>query len=152
VKRNLKRLFDLWATRSLLVGGVATIIDVSCMVTAVEVLHWPRVPAAMLGVAIGATANFLMNRYFAFRDHDGKLAPQAARYALTTGAAMLVHAGFVFVLTNLLGVFYVVSKLIADLIVFSGGHLLLMRFLVFPRAAAAPVEVGRPDEVERTPA
>ena len=140
VKDRLLRMWNLWATRSLMVGGFSTLIDVACMVTAVEVLHWPRVLAAMFGVAIGATVGFMLNKYFAFRDHDAKLAPQAARYVLATGTAMCCHAVFIFVLTSMLGVYYVISKFIADLVVFSGGHMLLMRFLVFPRAAKALAE------------
>jgi putative flippase GtrA len=115
-------------------------------------LHWPRVLAAMSGVAVGATLSFVLNKYFAFRDHDAKVAPQLARYALATGAAMFVHAGFIFLLTSKLGIYYVVSKFIADIVVFSGGHMLLMRFLVFPRAAKALAEAmgGAGKEAERT--
>jgi putative flippase GtrA len=146
VRRVIRRLLNLWATRSLLVGGVATVVDVSCMVTAVEWLGWPRVPAAMLGVSVGATVSFLLNKYFAFRDHESKLGPQALRYAAATGGAMLVHASFMFVLTTMLGVFYVISKFIADLVVFSGGNLLLMRFIVFPRAAKVMEAVSASEE------
>ncbi len=154
MKKRIRRLLDLWATRSLLVGGIATAVDLACLVTAVELFGWPRVPAAMAGVALGATVSFFLNKYFAFRDHHSEVAPQAARYVLATGTAMLVHAGMMFLLTNVLGVFYVVSKFVADALVFSGGHLLLMRFLVFPRAAKVLAETVRSagEEAEQTPA
>src|SRR5579863_8592670 len=84
MKQRLHRMWNLWATRSLLVGGVCTVIDVACMVTAVEIFHWPRVLAAMAGVAVGATLSFVLNKYFAFRDHDANVAPQAAKYVLAT--------------------------------------------------------------------
>lgn len=132
---KLKRLTNLWATRSLLVGAIATVIDLSCVIALVELAGWPRVPSAMLGVTVGSTIGFLLNKYFAFRDHDRNVGPQAARYAVATAGAILLHGGFMFVLTNLIGIHYVLSKFIADLVVFSGGHLLAMRFLVFPRAA-----------------
>ncbi len=44
-----------------------------------------------------------------------------------------MHAGLVHILTNKLGVFYVFSKLIADVLVFTVVNMFLLRFIVFPK-------------------
>ncbi|HZA13059.1 MAG TPA: GtrA family protein, partial [Myxococcaceae bacterium] len=87
----------------------------------------------MVGVLFGSTLTFFANRHFAFRDHNPNLAPQAAKFVLTTLAAMLVHAQVVYLFADRLDIPVVLAKLCADVIVFTVGHLLLLRYFVFPK-------------------
>ncbi len=153
MRRFFHRFFGLWATRSLMVGGLTTIVDLGCVVALVELFECSRVLAAAVGVAVGASLNFLLTKYFAFRDRDPNLAPQALKYAAATVAAMAVHAGFVFAFTHLLGVHYVISKFIADFVVFTCGHLLLVRYVIFAPAAQrlARAMAGTAERTEGAP-
>ena len=126
-----------WATRSLAVGGLATVVDICVLLTAVKVFRLATPFAAMCGVVVGSVLTFFLNRHFAFRDHHPQLAPQALKFAGSTAFAMLVHAALVGLLADRLGVPVVLAKLVADLLVFSVGQLLLFRYVVFPKAAAA---------------
>lgn len=128
-----------WATRSLALGGIATVFDVCTLLLCVRAFHLPNPVGAMIGVTVGATFTFFANRHFAFKDHDPKLAPQAAKFILTTGAAMLVHATLVYMLADRLKVEVVLAKLIADVAVFSVGQLLMLRYVVFPKKAEPTV-------------
>ena len=85
---------------------------------------------------MGSTLAFVLNRRFAFRDKSSPVAPQAFRYALTTLGAIAIHAPLVGILVDRLGVDLVVAKLMADVLVFSVGQLLLLRFLVFRKSPA----------------
>lgn len=129
--------YNYWVTRSLAVGAVATAIDVMILLACVKLLDLPTPIGAMTGVAVGSTFTFFANRYFAFRDHRPELAPQALRFAVTTGCAMLVHASLVWWLRDWVGIDVVYAKLIADVLVFSVGQLLVLRYIVFraPRRA-----------------
>jgi putative flippase GtrA len=131
-----------WATRSLAVGAVATLIDICVLLVGTSVLGLMTPVAAGLGVLVGSTVTFFLNKYFAFREHHPNLAPQALKFAIATGLAMLVHASLVGLLKDRVGIPVVLAKLAADLLVFSVGQLLLLRYVVFPKARSGAA--GRP--------
>ncbi len=134
VKSLVQRLWKSWATRSLAIGAGATVIDIGVGLLCVTGLGLATRIGAMLGVAVGATFCFFMNRYFAFREHNPQLASPAAKFIVATAASMVIHGQFVVMLRDHFGVPFVVSKMIADVGVFSLGQLLVLRYLVFPKA------------------
>ena len=121
-----------WAVPSLMVGAVATLVDVGVLLAALRWLHASTAKAAMLGVAVGSTVAFLGNRRFAFRSSARAWLPEALRFLLGTLAGMSVHAMLVRTLADRLGVPVVLAKLASDVCVFTFGQLLLLRFFVFP--------------------
>lgn len=137
VKAWLKRIYASWATRSLAVGAAATGLDICILLVCVKLLGLMTPVAAMVGVLFGSTFTFFMNRHFAFRDHTPKLAPQAVKFAIATGICMVIHGSLVGVLADRFQVPVVIAKLVADVCVFSVGQLLVLRYLVFPKAAPA---------------
>jgi putative flippase GtrA len=142
----VQRLLQSWAARSLQVGALCTLVDVTVVVLLVRGLKVPTPLGSAAGVAVGATLAFILNRHFAFRDKSSPVAPQAFRYALTTLGAMAVHAPLVGILVDRLDVDLVVAKLMADVLVFSIGQLLLLRYLVFRKSPA--VRGGHGDQAE----
>jgi putative flippase GtrA len=118
----------------LAVGAAATLLDICILLICVKVFHLLTWFAAMTGVFFGSTFTFFMNRHFAFRDHNPKLAPQALKFVVATGICMVIHGGLVSFLRDRQGVPVVLAKLIADICVFSIGQLLVLRYLVFPKA------------------
>lgn len=129
-----------WATRSLAVGAIATCIDVCILLFCVKTFGLPNPLAAMVGVLFGSTFTFFANKYFAFRDHNPGLAPQAAKFVLATSVGMLIHAQFVWLFADRLGINVVLAKLGADLLVFTVGQMLVLRYFVFPKKAPEPLE------------
>ena len=144
----LKWCWHSWATRSLAVGAVATVLDIAVLLVCVKAFRLPNPVGAMVGVLCGSTFTFFANRHFAFRDHNPNLAPQAAKFVLTTIAAMLVHAQIVYVVADRLDVPVVLAKLCADVLVFTVGHMLLLRYFVFPKKK--PALISKP-VLERDP-
>jgi len=114
-----------WAVPSLMVGAVATLIDVGVLLGAIRWLHASTAAGAMLGVAVGSTVAFVGNRRFAFRS-------SALRFVAGTTVGMLVHGALVRTLADRAGVPVVIAKLVSDVCVFTVGQLLLLRFFVFP--------------------
>ena len=78
-----------------------------------------------------------------------KLTKPALKFVLATSASMLIHGQLVVLLRDHAGVPFVVAKMIADIGVFSVGQLLLLRYLVFPKAKPPATQVDI--EVETTP-
>lgn len=126
-----------WATRSLAVGAVATLLDILVLLVCVRQFDLPNPVGAMVGVLFGSTFTFFANRHFAFRDHNPKLAPQAAKFALATAAGMLAHAQVVYWIADRLGFHVVLAKLAADVVVFTFGQMLVLRYFVFPKRKRA---------------
>lgn len=127
-----RRSLRAWAVPSLLVGAVATLVDVGILLAALRWLHASSAGGAMLGVAVGSTIAFLGNRRFAFRSSASDWFPEALRFLAGTAAGMLVHAALVRTLADRAGVPVVLAKLVSDVCVFTFGQLLLLRFFVFP--------------------
>lgn len=133
-----RRIWDSWATRSLAVGAVATAMDVMILLAVVNLLGWPNAAGSAIGVVVGSTFTFFANRHFAFRDHNPDLAPQAIKFVISTAAALVLHAWLVWYLADVHGVYVVFAKLVADVLVFTCGQLLVLRYLVFPKAKVLP--------------
>jgi len=131
--RLVRRAWGSWATRSLAMGAIATALDVLALLLAVKLLRWPNPVGAMAGVVVGGTFAFVANRTVAFTDARGTLREQLARFVLSTGAAMAVHAALVHALADRLGLPVIAAKLVADVAVFSVGQMLVLRYVVFPR-------------------
>lgn len=121
-----------WAVPSLMVGAVATLVDVGVLLAAIRWLEASSAEGAMLGVAVGSTVAFVGNRRFAFRSSATAWMPEALRFVAGTTAGMLVHAALVRTLADGAGVPVVLAKLVSDVCVFTFGQLLLLRFFVFP--------------------
>jgi putative flippase GtrA len=127
-----------WAGMSTLFGSLSTVFDLGLVIVLVQIFRFNPVVAAPIGVFFGSAVNFTLNRLFAFRDSRGHLFFQAMRFFVGTVIAATVHAGVVYVLTERLHVYYVISKFAADILVFTGGNLLLYRYLVFPKTHEIP--------------
>jgi putative flippase GtrA len=131
------RVLKSWAARSLQVGALATVVDVCVLLVCKKVLKLPTPVGAAIGVAIGSTVAFFLNRSFAFRAQGTPVTGQAVKFIISTLIAMSIHAPLVGILADWLDVPVVVAKLGADVLVFSVGQLLVLRFLVFRKSPSA---------------
>lgn len=135
--RLLERVKNLWVTRSLVVGAVSTVLDLGLG----GLLLWLGAPtrwAAMAGTLAGSVFSYFAQRAFAFRDQE-PMRRTLPRYALVAVTASTVH-GQVVVWLSGWGLPYVAAKLTADVLVYSVGQMLLLRYVVFPlkRASTPP--------------
>jgi putative flippase GtrA len=130
----VQRVMASWAARSLQVGALATVVDVCVLLVCKKVLKLPTPVGAAIGVAFGSTLAFFLNRAWAFRARGTPVTGQAVKYIISTLIAMSIHAPLVGILADWLDVPVVVAKLAADVVVFSIGQLLAMRFLIFRKS------------------
>ena len=130
----VQRVLASWAARSLQVGALATVLDICVLLVCKKVLKLPTPVGAAIGVAVGSTLAFFLNRRWAFRAQGTPLTGQAVKYVISTLIAMSIHAPLVGILADWLDVPVVVAKLAADVLVFSVGQLLAMRFLIFRKS------------------
>lgn len=116
----------------------ATIVDVGTLTSLVELAGVYYVFATAIGAFCGAVTNFTLNKYWAFEDNHGRIAAQGFRYALVSGASLLLNTLLVFCFTEFGGLRYLVSKAIAALAVGWGWNYPMHRYFVFPPAQAKP--------------
>lgn len=133
-----QRLRDSWASRSLLIGAVATAVDLALGTTlilllphAVHGIEKSRI-AAMVGTLVGSTVSYFLNRRFAFKDQQ-HVAKSAWKFVVTTLVLSVVHGQAMVWLRDHAGVPYVPAKVLADLVVFTFTQLVVLRFFVFPQ-------------------
>ncbi len=143
-KGTIQAFLRSWVSISLAASFIATFFDLAVVIALVQLRHFNAAAAAPLGVVVGATVNFAINKIWSFKDSIGRLHHQYLRFLGGTAIAAAAHAAFVHVFTNLLGVNYVISKIIADLLVFTVGNLVILRLVVFPKnvPAVPPTQAG----------
>jgi putative flippase GtrA len=113
-------------------GVVATGIDIAALILLVEALRSHVTLAAFLAAALGGVCNFLINKYWAFRDGSRIDLRQVTVY----GFVSLVTAAFVAAAVHVLAVImvlpYLLAKAIAAALVFLVWTYPAQSRLVFP--------------------
>ncbi|RYD55427.1 MAG: GtrA family protein [Sphingobacteriales bacterium] len=108
----------------------ASLMDFITTVVAVELLGFLVVPGAALGNIVGGITNFVLGRGWVFSAADGKVNYQALRYFVVWTGNICLNVGGVYIFTHLLGITYVISKVVVSLIVgFSYNYLLQKKYV-----------------------
>lgn len=113
----------------------ATAADFSAMVALVELAGLSPVPAAALGAATGAVVNFLLNRRWVFRVAHEPAGGQALRYSLVSAASAGWNALGEHLLFKVLGLHYVLARVLVSVAVGLGWNFPLQRAWVFKERA-----------------
>lgn len=110
----------------------ATMVDFGFTVTIVELAKCNYLMATSIGAIAGATTNFIINKYWSFKMKDNKdLKKQGVKYLLVwIGSVFLNVFGSASIL-KILNLPYLVSKIIASLIVGIGFNYTLQKKYVF---------------------
>jgi len=100
-----------------LASVVATSLDYLTMILVVSVLELGGpVVGTVIGASVGAISNFSLNRFFTFKTDDH--APsQALRYALISAGSLGWNAAGEHVLAHVLGLQYIVARVIVGVAV-----------------------------------
>jgi putative flippase GtrA len=127
-----------WAIKSVGMSGAGSALDYTTVLIADQVFRLATPAATALGLTIGASANFLLNRRFVFKS-QGSIVREAFRFALALGGLMSVHAALAWLLRDVIGVPLFFAKALADLSVLAFTMPLVLRRFVFrAQPALAP--------------
>jgi putative flippase GtrA len=127
-------------------GVVATGLDVGALVLLVEALGVHVTLAAFLAATLGGVTNFLVNKYWAFKDQAPLEIRQITIYALVSLVTATFVAAAVHVLAVMIGLPYLAAKAIAAALVFLAWTYPAQARLVFPDAAGLPPIAFEPDD------
>lgn len=118
-------------------GVIATSVDVAALIALVELLGSHVTLAAFFAATFGAITNFLINKYWAFRDPAPLELRQVTVYAFVSLVTAAFVAATVHVLAVLMHLPYLLAKAIAAALVFVVWTYPAQSRLVFPPAAAS---------------
>ena len=109
----------------------ATVVDYLVMVLGVEVLHLRPVAATPIGAFCGAVTNFTLGRRFTYQRTDVPAAGQAWRYAIVSGASLGLNALGEYTFHDVVGLQYMLARVITSVVVSNGWNYPMLRFFVF---------------------
>jgi putative flippase GtrA len=110
---------------------IATIVDYSVMVGAVELLHVGPVAAVPIAASAGAMTSFTLNRHFTYRAAGRSLHGQLWRYALVSGCSLGLNTLGEYLFLKLPHLHYFLARVLTSIIVSNVWNYPLMRFFVF---------------------
>src|SRR5258708_2589485 len=118
-------------------GGLATLVDMGALIALVEA-GTPISIAAFVAAMVGGAFCFAWNKYLAFRDRSALAVGQVARYVTVAIATALLMAVGMQLVAVMLGMQYVLAKLVCSLLVFGAWTYPAQRLLVFRELAVEP--------------
>ena len=126
----MRNPFELEFVRFVVNGVTAAAVHFAALTVLIEVFHVPSAGLAnFIAALFGITASFIGNRYFVFRGHANSIASQLWRFAALYGVTASMHAGVLYVWTDLLHFDYRIGFLIASglqmLLSYTGNKLLV---------------------------
>lgn len=116
---------------------VATVVDYAFMVSCVELAGLPPVPATVVGALAGAIVNLTMGLRYTYRVGPGALGPYVWRYALVSGASLGWNAGGEALFHHVLGLRYVLARVLTSVIVSNAWNYPMQRTFVFSLPGAS---------------
>ncbi len=123
-------------TRAQVASAVASVVDFTVLIFSVEGVGIWYVAATAIGAASGAITNFLLNRNWSFRARSEGMRTQALRYALVSLGSLILNSAGVYLVTDLGGAPYVISKAIVSFLVGLLFNFPLHRRFVFRSTAS----------------
>ena len=122
------------------VSVVSTVADYAVMVACVELAALRPVPATVVGAVAGAATNFTLNRVFTYHATEEAVGGQTWRYAIVSVASLGLNAGGEALFNGVLGLQYLLARLITSIVVSNFWNYPMQRFFVFsPRPSPSAV-------------
>ena len=99
-----------------IVGGIGSIINWIILYAITEHAGLWYIASSVIGILIATLHNYLLNHYWAFRNerqNNNNLFVGWLKYQLSTGVCSLLYLGVLAGLTEVLGIWYMASAVIA---------------------------------------
>ena len=113
------------------VGGIATVVDWGALFLLTEIAHIYHLVSAIIAFVAGLITNFLLSKLLVFNANEVKVNPtlEFISYGMIGVVGLGITEAILFLLTNCLSVHYMISKMIATVIVLAWNYLARKKIL-----------------------
>ncbi len=117
--------------RYLFVGGVATIVDWGVLYVMTSVLGVYYLYSSIASFMAGLLTNFILSKLLVFKASEARVNPwmEFLGYALIGVVGLGITELILYVMTDLLGVYYMVSKVVATVVVLAWNYIARKKIL-----------------------
>jgi dolichyl-phosphate beta-glucosyltransferase len=119
VKLKEFTVFTKYAT----VGVTGTALDVGSLYVFVDLLHIPVLVAAAMSFVLAVINNFILNKYWTFRNNDRNFRKQFIKFFIVSIVGLALTEISMVILVYFLDIWYIASKLITSVIVLTWNFL-----------------------------
>jgi putative flippase GtrA len=133
MKHRLQPPLMVSLRRSQIASLSATLVDFGSLVFLVEIGRIWYVAATATAALLGASVNFFLGRHWSFVAEHDSIQGQALRYTAVAAASLVLNSSGVYLLTDHLGLHYLISKAITAILVGLLFNFPLHRRFVFRR-------------------
>ncbi len=95
----------------------STVVDFSTTYVLTSIAGISYVISSTTGVIFGGIVNFLLGRYWVFNADNEKKTTQIPKYILVWASSMLLNMGGIIFFTEIIGLYYLISKVITSALV-----------------------------------
>lgn len=111
--------------RYVFVGGIATVVDWGALYILTEFANLYHLVSAIISFILGLLTNFFLSKLFVFKANEARVKPvlEFLSYALIGLAGLGITELIMFLLTDCAALHYMISKIIATVVVFAWNYL-----------------------------
>jgi putative flippase GtrA len=113
---------------------IAAAVDYLVMILCVELGGLGPVAATPIGAFSGAVVNFTLGRWFTYKTTEVSAPRQALRYTLVSAGSLGLNTAGEYLFHRVLGLEYVLARVISSVIVSNAWNFPLQRYFVFSAA------------------
>jgi putative flippase GtrA len=117
--------------RSQIASFGASVVDFSITYMLTSFAGFWYILSTTTGVLCGGIVSFLLGRYWVFNARNGKKLDQVFKYVLVWASSMLLNLSGTIFFTEIMGMYYMVSKLLTGILVGILFNYNLQRIFVF---------------------
>lgn len=130
MKNLFLKFYNDERVRYLFIGGLTMSLDLFITVSLVEAFNVNESTASMLGVAAATAFSYFFSVTFVFKKANGFNIKSFILFATSMALGLLLTKAILVLMTDVLGVYYLISKGVAIVIVIVLNYL-VRKFLIF---------------------
>ncbi|MBU2552942.1 MAG: GtrA family protein [Bacteroidetes bacterium] len=113
------------------VSIIATVVDFVVLIGLTEIAHLWYLFSATAGALSGGITGFILERNWVFKRKEVKLATQSTKYLLIWIVSIVLNTGGLYLMVELSGYQYIISKIIVSVMVGVGFNYLMHKYYIF---------------------
>ncbi|PKP33591.1 MAG: polysaccharide biosynthesis protein GtrA [Bacteroidetes bacterium HGW-Bacteroidetes-16] len=113
------------------VSIVATSVDFVVLIGLTEIAHLWYLFSAYEGALAGGITGFILERNWVFKRKEVKLTTQSTKYLLIWIVSIVLNTGGLYLMVELSGYQYIISKIIVSVLVGVGFNYLMHKYYIF---------------------